>query len=133
GQENRPGVRHTGARHARHSASGRRRCRLLVLQSRLPRPLRRGVGELMGHHGPDDLARRLDGAGYLVDEGLATALHLAAELRLPLLLEGEPGVGKTAAAKALAAALDTPLIRLQCYEGLTVSEALYEWNYQRQL
>jgi MoxR-like ATPase len=79
------------------------------------------------------LLEKLDEVDYLVDEGLATALYLALELGLPLLLEGEPGVGKTAAAKALARALDAPLIRLQCYEGLTASEALYEWNYQRQL
>jgi MoxR-like ATPase len=81
----------------------------------------------------DDVRRRLDRIDYLIDDGLATALYLALALGQPLLLEGEPGVGKTAAAKALAAALDTPLIRLQCYEGLTASEALYEWNYQRQL
>ena len=77
--------------------------------------------------------RRLDEVDYLVDEGTATAMFFALTLGRPLLLEGEPGVGKTAAAKALAAALRTRLIRLQCYEGLTVSEALYEWNYQRQL
>jgi MoxR-like ATPase len=81
----------------------------------------------------EDVRRRLDGIDYLVDEGMATALYLALTLGQPLLLEGEPGVGKTAAAKALATALDTPLIRLQCYEGLTAGEALYEWNYQRQL
>ena len=77
--------------------------------------------------------RRLDEVDYLVDEGTATAMYFALTLGRPLLLEGEPGVGKTAAAKALAAALGTRLIRLQCYEGLTVGEALYEWNYQRQL
>ncbi|MET0424971.1 MAG: MoxR family ATPase [Actinoplanes sp.] len=81
----------------------------------------------------DDVRARLDEVDYLVDDGLAMAIFLALRLGRPLLLEGEPGVGKTAAAKALAAALDTPLIRLQCYEGLTAGEALYEWNYQRQL
>ncbi|GAA4209774.1 AAA family ATPase [Actinocatenispora rupis] len=80
-----------------------------------------------------ELADRMDSVGYLVDEGLATALFFAVRLGQPVLLEGEPGVGKTTAAKALAQALDTALIRLQCYEGLTASEALYEWNYQRQL
>jgi MoxR-like ATPase len=80
-----------------------------------------------------DLRTRLDEVDYLVDEGLAMALFLAMRLGQPLLLEGEPGVGKTTAAKALAAALHTPLIRLQCYEGITASEALYEWNYPRQM
>jgi MoxR-like ATPase len=76
---------------------------------------------------------RLDAVGYLVDDGMAMALFLSLRLGKPLLLEGEPGVGKTAAAKALARALDAPFLRLQCYEGLTAAEALYEWNYQRQL
>ncbi|SNT26170.1 MoxR-like ATPase [Asanoa hainanensis] len=79
------------------------------------------------------LTAALDRTGYLADEPLATALFLATGMPAPILLEGEPGVGKTEAAKALAVALDTPLVRLQCYEGLTVSEALYEWNYPRQL
>jgi MoxR-like ATPase len=81
----------------------------------------------------DTLARRLDAVDYLADEGLATALFFALRLPQPLLLEGEAGVGKTEAAKALAAVLDTPLIRLQCYEGIDAAEALYEWNYPRQL
>jgi MoxR-like ATPase len=81
----------------------------------------------------DALATDLDRAGHLVDDPLATALFLAVRLRQPILLEGEPGVGKTAAAVALAAALGAPLLRLQCYEGLTSAEALYEWNYPRQL
>jgi MoxR-like ATPase len=79
------------------------------------------------------LLAALDGTDYLADQPLGTALFLAARMSQPLLLEGEPGVGKTEAAKALAQALDTPLIRLQCYEGLTSAEALYEWNYPRQL
>jgi MoxR-like ATPase len=79
------------------------------------------------------LTERLDHTGYLADDGLATALFLALRLPQPLLLEGEAGVGKTEAAKALAAILDTPLIRLQCYEGIDAAEALYEWNYPRQL
>jgi MoxR-like ATPase len=79
------------------------------------------------------LAVRLASVGYLVDEGLATSMFLSLRLPQPLLLEGEAGVGKTEAAKALAAILDTPLIRLQCYEGIDAAEALYEWNYPRQL
>jgi MoxR-like ATPase len=70
---------------------------------------------------------------YLAEEGLATALFCAVRLPQPLLLEGEAGVGKTQAAKALASMLGTPLIRLQCFEGIDASEALYEWNYPRQL
>lgn len=81
----------------------------------------------------DELTERLDRANYLVDEGLAMALYLTQAVGQPLLLEGEPGVGKTAAALALADALDTTFIRLQCYEGITASEALYEWNYPHQL
>lgn len=79
------------------------------------------------------LAAGLDECDYLADEGLLTALFLAVRMRQPLLLEGEAGVGKTEAAKALARLLDTPLFRLQCYEGIDAGEALYEWNYQRQL
>jgi MoxR-like ATPase len=79
------------------------------------------------------LAQRLAGVDYLVDEGLATGMFLSLRLPQPLLLEGEAGVGKTEAAKALAAVLDTPLIRQQCYEGIDAAEALYEWNYPRQL
>lgn len=79
------------------------------------------------------LRTRLGDVGYLADEGLATALFCAVRLPQPLLLEGEAGVGKTQAAKSLAQMLDTPLIRLQCFEGIDASEALYEWNYPRQL
>ena len=81
----------------------------------------------------ETLRRLLDDADYLADLGLATALFCAVRLPQPLLLEGEAGVGKTEAAKALAAVLDTPLVRLQCYEGIDAAEALYEWNYPRQL
>ena len=79
------------------------------------------------------LTERLDEVDYLADRGLATALYLAVELPQPIVLEGEAGVGKTEAAKSLARVLDTPLLRLQCYEGIDASEALYEWNYARQL
>ena len=81
----------------------------------------------------ETLARRLADVDYLVDEGLATSMFLSLRLPQPLLLEGEAGVGKTEAAKSLAVVLDTPLVRLQCYEGIDAAEALYEWNYPRQL
>ena len=81
----------------------------------------------------DDIASGLSAAGYVADGELATAVSLMAFLKRPLLLEGEAGVGKTAVAKALSDFYDTKLIRLQCYEGLDQSAALYEWNYQRQL
>ena len=81
----------------------------------------------------ETLARRLAGVDYLVDEALATSMFLSLRLPQPLLLEGEAGVGKTEAAKSLAAVLDTPLHRLQCYDGIDAAEALYEWNYPRQL
>jgi MoxR-like ATPase len=81
----------------------------------------------------ETLAQRLASVDYLTDEGLATAMFLSVRLPQPLLLEGAAGVGKTEAAKALAVVLDTPLIRLQCYEGIDAAEALYEWNYPRQL
>src|SRR6201993_4339104 len=81
----------------------------------------------------DEIAQALAESGYIADNELATAISLMQLLKRPLLLEGEAGVGKTEVAKALAAAHATELIRLQCYEGLDQSSALYEWNYQRQL
>ena len=89
----------------------------------------------VAHLVPDieTLAQRLATVDYLVDEGLATSMFLSLRLPQPLLLEGAAGVGKTEAAKSLAAVLDTPLVRLQCYEGIDAAEALYEWNYPRQL
>ena len=71
--------------------------------------------------------------GYVTDRALATAIYLVIKLRKPLLIEGHAGLGKTEVAKTLAAMLGTRLIRLQCYEGLDVNSAVYEWNYQKQL
>jgi MoxR-like ATPase len=81
----------------------------------------------------DDLQALLEGQQYVADRGLATSLFLALKLRRPILLEGEAGVGKTEVAKALSSGLGARLIRLQCYEGLDISHAVYEWNYARQL
>ncbi|WGX98309.1 MoxR family ATPase [Nocardioides sp. L-11A] len=80
-----------------------------------------------------DLARRLEETGYLCDEELATVLFLSLEMSRPLLLEGEPGTGKTALAEAIAESLDRPLIRLQCYEGIDATQALYDWDFPRQI
>jgi MoxR-like ATPase len=82
---------------------------------------------------PAELASLLDRHAYLCDDGLATAAYLALRMGRPLFLEGEAGVGKTELAKTLAAVLGAPLIRLQCYEGLDASQALYDWDFPRQL
>jgi MoxR-like ATPase len=82
---------------------------------------------------PEDLAARLGEVGYLADESLATTAYLALDLGRPLFVEGDPGTGKTALALGLAEALGAPLIRLQCYEGLRVEQALYDWDFPRQL
>jgi MoxR-like ATPase len=81
----------------------------------------------------DDLHEAMAAHQYVAARGLTVSTYLALKLKRPLFLEGEPGVGKTEVAKVLAAALDTELIRLQCYEGLDVSHAVYEWNYPRQI
>lgn len=98
-------------------------------------PARAGAEDDVRRLVPDvaALMTALDAVDYLADAGLATALFLSVRLPQPILLEGEAGVGKTEAAKALARVLDTPLFRLQCYEGIDAGEALYEWNHQRQL
>ncbi len=81
----------------------------------------------------EDVQRALGEQSYIADRSLATAIFLALKRRKPLLLEGEPGVGKTEIAKVLSAMLNTDLLRLQCYEGIDVSTAVYEWNYTRQM
>jgi MoxR-like ATPase len=82
---------------------------------------------------PGDLAESLDRVGYLADEGVATAAFLALRLGRPLFCEGEPGTGKTSLAVALASALDVPLVKLQCHEGIDFTQALYDWDFPRQL
>ncbi|MEM1992622.1 MAG: MoxR family ATPase [Candidatus Caldarchaeum sp.] len=82
---------------------------------------------------PEMLVKEMEKELYVADEPLALAVYLALKLEKPLLIEGEPGCGKTEVAKVLAKLLDTELIRLQCYEGITASQALYEWDYPRQL
>jgi len=81
----------------------------------------------------EELERRLGETGYLADDALATVAWLALRLERPLLLEGEPGTGKTALAESVAVALDVPLIRLQCYEGIDATQALYDWDFPRQI
>src|SRR5271169_380056 len=82
---------------------------------------------------PDDLMREFERLGYVTDRSLATSVYLTINLHKPLLIEGHAGLGKTEVAKTLASMLETELIRLQCYEGLDVNSAVYEWNYQKQL
>jgi MoxR-like ATPase len=82
---------------------------------------------------PADIAERLGATGYLCDDALATVTFLALKMQRPLLLEGEPGTGKTALAEAIAQSLDLPLVRLQCYEGIDATQALYDWDFPRQI
>ncbi len=87
----------------------------------------------MGLNSPESVAAALEGTGYLADDDLATVVYLAHGMQRPLLLEGEPGTGKTALAEALAEVADVPLIRLQCYEGIDSTQALYDWDFPRQI
>lgn len=81
----------------------------------------------------EEVAQRLGSTGYICDGELATVVHLALQMQRPLLLEGEPGTGKTTLAEAVAESLDLPLVRLQCYEGIDASQALYDWDFPRQI
>jgi MoxR-like ATPase len=87
----------------------------------------------MEPHSARDVADRLGRTGYLSDESLATVTYLALKMQRPLLLEGEPGTGKTALAEAIAESLELPLVRLQCYEGIDATQALYDWDFPRQI
>lgn len=91
------------------------------------------AGAAVEMRSPEDLAVALESTGYLADEGLAMAAFLAIRMNRPLFCEGEPGTGKTSLAAALAEALHIPLIRLQCHEGIDASQALYDWDFPRQL
>ncbi|GAB2735335.1 MoxR family ATPase [Salinifilum aidingensis] len=91
------------------------------------------VEDAFGMQNPSDVARALDDTGYLPDDGIATSAFLSMRMRRPLLCEGEPGTGKTALAQALAGALGLRLIRLQCHEGIDAAQALYDWDFPRQL
>ena len=107
---------------------------MTVLATRVKRPLvSHRYAPCVSFASIDELESALARASYLPDRALSTALYLALTLEKPLLLEGEAGVGKTEAAKAVAHALGARLIRLQCYEGLDIAHAVYEWNYARQL
>jgi MoxR-like ATPase len=100
---------------------------------KVPPPPANGAAHRPGLSTVDDIIHALEDNRYVSDRGLATSVFLSLRLPKPLLLEGEAGVGKTEIAKTLAAILDTPLIRMQCYEGLDVAHAVYEWDYSRQM
>src|SRR5919107_400518 len=87
----------------------------------------------MALESPEAVATRLGGTGYLCDDALATVTFLALRMQRPLLLEGEPGTGKTALAEAIAESMELPLVRLQCYEGIDATQALYDWDFPRQI